>query len=195
MIIIKNFFFITSIFFFVFTSQGWALPLCKTEKLNNCKGLATFSNGIVYYGDWKNNKKHGFGSALTKTFLLSGEWIDNQFGNEGLMYFLDSGNIYIGEFKNNIINGKGIYILANGQTQEGIWKNEKFVSTLKINKNYELLALDQIKYYAKLLSGDKNLFIKFANQLSRKAILNETLKLPKPITNKDDDFDDDFEKD
>ena len=189
----KNLFLITLIFLFVFTSQGWTLPSCKTDKFNNCEALATFSNGIVYYGDWKNNKKHGFGTVLTKTFLLSGEWIDNQFGNQGLMYFLDSGNIYIGEFKNNIINGKGIFILANGEKQEGVWKNEKFVSAMKINKNYELPILNQIKVYSKMLSEDKNLFIRYANQISKIALLikeTKNIKLPKPITTKDDPFKD-----
>jgi hypothetical protein len=185
----KIFFLITSIFLFVFTSQGWTLPSCKTDKLNNCEALATFSNGIVYYGDWKNNKKHGFGTVLTKTFSLSGEWIYNQFGNEGLMHFIDTGNIYIGEFKNNIINGKGIFILANGQKQEGVWKNEKFVSAMKINKNYKLPILNQIKISSKRFDKDKNLFILDVHQFSKIALLKKTIKPLPPITEEDDDDD------
>ena len=182
----KKIFFITSIFFFLYTPLGWALPSCKTDKLNNCEALVTFSNGIVYFGEWKNNQKHGFGTVLTKTFLFSGEWIDNQFGNEGLMYFIDSGNTYIGEFKNNIINGKGIFTLANGQKQEGVWKNEKFVSAMKINKDYQLRYLIPLKNIIKKDYENKNQLVLNVDQISKMMLVKKIMKL-KPVTEEDED--------
>jgi uncharacterized protein YceK len=72
------------------------------------KGKHTWvSSGNVYEGDWVDNKRHGYGKALLAA----------------------SGSIYEGDWVDGDMHGYGIKWKADGQIQNGIWKNHKFISS------------------------------------------------------------------
>jgi hypothetical protein len=45
-----------------------------------------------------------------------------------------SGNKYVGESKNDKMNGQGTFTVANGTVKEGIWKNNEFPYARKMPK-------------------------------------------------------------
>ena len=60
---------------------------------------------IIYEGDWINNKREGNGK-----------------------YIFENGEYYIGQFKNGLFHGKGIYYYSNGKIKKkGNWINNEFV--------------------------------------------------------------------
>ena len=73
-----------------------------------------YSNGNIYIGEWKNDRREGIGS-----------------------FYFCKGGFYKGEFKNNIIDGFGELKAGNGHNS---WK---FVGTLKIgaldNPNFDVV--------------------------------------------------------
>tara|TARA_B110000858_G_scaffold181898_1_gene220760 strand:+ start:283 stop:573 length:291 start_codon:yes stop_codon:yes gene_type:complete len=74
-----------------------------------------------------------------KDFFYKGDCFETQWGyfhGYGMMES-DLGR-YIGEFKNNKMNGQGKLVSKEGIIMEGIWKDNNFVSS-KIIPNDELL--------------------------------------------------------
>ena len=67
-------------------------------------GKYIYTDGTVYEGNWKNDKKHGKGKII-----------------------YSDGEVYEGEWKNGKMDGKGKYTYSNGEVQEGLWKDNKFV--------------------------------------------------------------------
>jgi hypothetical protein len=65
--------------------------------------------GDKYVGEFRNDNFHGHG---TYYFLADGEW---------------QGDRYVGEFKNGRFDGYGVYTFANGESQQGYWRNNEFV--------------------------------------------------------------------
>ena len=43
------------------------------------------------------------------------------------MKFASSGNTYEGNWKDNVILGKGLMTYSNGDTLDGLWRNGKIV--------------------------------------------------------------------
>lgn len=105
-----------------------------------------------YTGDWKENKKHGYGIKIYDnkdkyegywendlrngkgTYwlcigrnkyrkLYSGDWKNNQKEGNGI-YFYKDGSCYDGEWKNSKRDGKGLMIYANQDFYEGQWKED-----------------------------------------------------------------------
>jgi len=60
-----------------------------------------YQNGCHYDGQWRSNRRHGFG-----TFT----W--------------PSGCVYTGEFKNDRRNGQGKIAYADGSKYDGDWRND-----------------------------------------------------------------------
>ena len=61
----KIIYLISFVFITFINSQSWALPPCPPSGyLHNCSGVWTSSNGIIYRGEWKNNKQNGFFSVI-----------------------------------------------------------------------------------------------------------------------------------
>ena len=64
-----------------------------------------------------------------------GEWKNNKIDGQGTYTWGKSGDKYVGELKNNKLHGQGIFYFANGKIQEGIFKDDKFMYAQKIHKN------------------------------------------------------------
>ncbi len=102
------------------------------------QGVYKYSNGDVYKGSFRDNKLAGNGTFIAHTGdKYVGQYSNNKMEGEGT-YFYQSGKVEEGLFANNRYigdknatgcvsgdcqNGKGIYILNNGEKYEGQMKN------------------------------------------------------------------------
>lgn len=145
-----------SFLFFSIPTLSNALPECEGT-FHNCTGIKTWENGDEYYGEFKNNKMHGYGTYYYKSGNeYDGDWKNDKkhgFGN----YYWNDGDKYVGDFLNDKKHGKGRYTwksgskyegdwvngkrtgegvltFANGKKQEGVFKDSKFLYSKKIDK-------------------------------------------------------------
>ena len=93
-------------------------------------------NGIVYFyncgldnstfiGEYRNNIPNGYGVYSRKGLKLEGmSWNKNYLNDIGIALW-DEGDIYEGEFKNNIKEGIGTYRWEDGATYRGYFKNNQ----------------------------------------------------------------------
>jgi len=111
-------------------SQATAVPNCnETQPVwTDCFGTYTWpgvnnSKGHEYSGEWKNNKKHGFGTfTYPNGDKYIGEFTNDNFEGKGSMY-RSSGDIYIGEWKNGVFEGHGTYyFLADNIAKDEIFE-------------------------------------------------------------------------
>ena len=89
------------------------------------KGYLKNNRGNIYFGDFVNSKREGYGELYTNKIHYIGEFRDDQLNGKGVIEFLKEGHKYEGEFKNNEINGKGIFSWKNGDVYEGEMSNGK----------------------------------------------------------------------
>ena len=96
-------------------------------KEGNLEGNATEKNlnGDIYIGDYVKGKKEGKGKEETKEQIYEGEYINNIKEGYGKVYYKLLNDNYEGEFKNNQINGKGIYKWNDGDVYKGDFLNGK----------------------------------------------------------------------
>ena len=93
-------------------------------------------NGDKYIGQWSNGEINGQGTYIwgpkSKKNLVkySGEWKNGKMIGFGKLTFSD-GAIYIGEFLKNKMHGQGILISSTKEKQFGEWRNGK-----KIRKKF-----------------------------------------------------------
>lgn len=137
----------------------------KGQKLNNQrngKGTFIYSDGGSYDGFWFENKMHGFGKLFYEDNSLAyeGNWFEDHFQGKGILYNenksidfkgdnfdyknLDTiGNFWIrfdGMFKKDKKEGKGQWMLSNGEVISGIFKNDKLEGYgVFIKKNGEFI--------------------------------------------------------
>jgi hypothetical protein len=89
-----------------------------------------WSTSQQYIGDWKDNKKHGYGIKIySNKDKYEGYW-DNDLRNGKGTYWLCIGKnkyrkLYTGDWKNNKKEGHGIYFYKDGSCYDGQWKNNK----------------------------------------------------------------------
>lgn len=76
---------------------------CKNHKTPHGIGKFIFKNGDVYLGEVQNGKKQGW----------------------GIYKMVESGDRYEGYWKNDLIEGHGLYIWKGGNTYDGNWKEGK----------------------------------------------------------------------
>ena len=71
-------------------------------------------NDLIYIGYFKEDKFNGCGTIFNKRGELKyqGEFINGNLEGNGEMNFDDGGH-YKGQFKNNLLNGEGIYYSEN----------------------------------------------------------------------------------
>ena len=100
--------------------------LFKENKLNG-KGLKyILDKDCLYKGDFLNFKRHGHGKYWKNSSTYEGQFNCDKKHGQGKITF-KTGDVYIGEFKNNTINGFGQYIWKNGKhIYKGNFLNGKF---------------------------------------------------------------------
>lgn len=91
----------------------------------NGKGILKTSKGNIYVGDFVNSQRDGYGELQTNRIHYIGEFKEDKLNGKGVIEFLIEGHKYEGEFKDNEINGKGIFRWKNGDIYEGEMSNGK----------------------------------------------------------------------
>lgn len=96
------------------------------------KGVCAYPNGSRYAGQWYRGVHEGFGIYLGpieknsngKREKYVGEWSASKKEGKG-RYFFSNGDIYDGDFHNNLAKGLGIYIhTKEGNIYSGEWDND-----------------------------------------------------------------------
>ena len=100
----------------------------------------------IYEGEWKNGLYHGRGTLYNlnpkqidnsydikifnieeKTWLkYEGDFVEEKWNGIGKLYFTN-GDMFYGEFKNNMLNGKGTFYKLEYTTLTGVWKENCLV--------------------------------------------------------------------
>merc|ERR1711991_157471 len=85
-----------------------------------------------YKGEYKDNKRHGYGTYIWKDEKSKGQkyvgfWKNNRMHGKGTLTFRN-GDRYVGEFKNETYDGEGTYYYSNGSKLAGIWKNGVYLN-------------------------------------------------------------------
>jgi len=115
------------------------------EDSSKLKGYFTDSkvNGIVYFyncnvetstffGEYKDNIPEGYGVYSRKGFSLEGmNWNKNALNDIGVAIW-EEGEMYEGEFKNNVKEGIGLYRWADGTTYMGQFQKGKITGLGKM---------------------------------------------------------------
>ena len=92
------------------------------------EGTGKFYDAITdstYIGSWIQGEKNGLGTLYTKSEKYVGDWIKDEKHGHGKLYTNDDHLIYEGEFKENSLNGQGVYYFKNGDKYDGFWKKDK----------------------------------------------------------------------
>jgi hypothetical protein len=91
-------------------------------------GIAMFSSGFRYEGNWKEGKKEGYGVYYYKNNeKYEGDFLNGKREGKGTYYF-SNGDKYIGDWKNDKRNGVGFIEKSKGTiAKNGTWENDKFV--------------------------------------------------------------------
>lgn len=92
-------------------------------------GIIVYSNLDKYEGYWKNDMRHGKGTywlSIGKNKyrkFYTGDWFENKKEGKGIFFYKDGG-CYDGNWKNSKRHGKGLMIYANGDIYDGNWIND-----------------------------------------------------------------------
>uniref|UniRef100_A0A3Q0RKN7 MORN repeat containing 2 n=1 Tax=Amphilophus citrinellus TaxID=61819 RepID=A0A3Q0RKN7_AMPCI len=82
-------------------------------------GKHTSASGIIYTGEWHEDKMHGRGTLQHPSGArYKGEFKDNMYHGTGTYTFPD-GSVYKGHFHNNRLEGDGSFISADGLVWTG----------------------------------------------------------------------------
>ena len=121
------------------------------------KGLMNFYNGDKYSGEFINSSMTGYGcyTYFDSTKLIG--HFDEGMCNRHAKKIYKDGRIYIGEFKNDIEDGKGLLIDGDKRIK-GIWKDAVLIEELvQKDVNYEdNYALTQYSYLNKGKKKDED---------------------------------------
>jgi hypothetical protein len=98
----------------------------KNNKKNG-NGIIFNSKGSkIYQGQWKNDKKEGFGIEYVNNLIrYRGYWKNDKKSGEGILYDENKCISYKGNWKNNLFNGYGNQYLKGVKVYEGNFLNGK----------------------------------------------------------------------
>ena len=89
------------------------------------KGTATYANGDVYEGEWKNDRREGQGSCkCTSGEWYEGTWKADKRDGHGVARYV-SGDKYEGDWRFGKREGTGRATYASGDGYEGEWVADK----------------------------------------------------------------------
>lgn len=84
-------------------------------------GVALFSDGSRYEGQFSNGRINGLGALyFANGDVYSGQWVNQLRQGRGRLRF-KTGDEYLGEFHQNYLQGQGKMVYANQQIYEGSW--------------------------------------------------------------------------
>ena len=114
----------------------------------NGYGIEIYDNDIYYEGEFKNNLKEGKGKLILNksdnnngNYVYSGDFHPDQISGNGRLLW-DSQKEYIGEFKNNEMNGYGM-LLDDNVRYIGYFRNnlkDGYGASLFSDESYLLLG-------------------------------------------------------
>ncbi len=104
------------------------------DGMRDGRGICLYNNNTLYEGQWKKNKEHGIGKLMTadrKYTIYEGSWEKGKMHGHGTYaYYLKSGNgppkengKYVGQFRQSLRNGHGVYTLPNGSVFDGEFRD------------------------------------------------------------------------
>lgn len=106
-------------------------PITEDEQLHiSLDAKRSWKEGDAYRGEWKDNKKHGFGIKLwANGNKYEGDWQRGLRHGHGTYWVKENGKseprkIYTGNFIKGLKSGTGVYYYADGSRYEGNWKND-----------------------------------------------------------------------
>lgn len=96
------------------------------------KGTFTYSNGDKYTGEFKEDNMNGRGKlTFANGGLYQGSFKDGNAEGYGTFLLPNEGLKYIGDVKNNVMDGEGtLYFLNEKQYVKGIFKNGELIQTI-----------------------------------------------------------------
>ena len=89
------------------------------------EGKKVSNDLTVYKGNFIHSKREGEGSEETPEHIYIGQFKNDQKFGQGKVKYKLYKDVYQGEFKNNAINGYGLYIWENKHTYQGDFLNGK----------------------------------------------------------------------
>jgi hypothetical protein len=115
---------------YIRTSLYYGKIVEKTDENNkmviNKEGLGLLidtDNNIIYYGNFKDNNRSGYGKIIWSTNnYYEGEWKHDQIHGNGKLRTIN-GYIYDGETVYGVKHGKGKYTTVDGEVYDGEWKD------------------------------------------------------------------------
>ena len=119
----------------IIAREALSLPNClgtwSASSWNNCVGQYIWTDGDKWIGEWKYGEKEGKGTyTWVDGSKFIGEYIDGESNGQGVLIWGDTtewaGDKYVGEFVDGERTGQGTYTFADGDKQEGIWKDDVF---------------------------------------------------------------------
>jgi len=103
--------------------------ILNEKKQPSGQGIARFSNGDIYIGDFSNGELEGKGKyEYSNKDIYIGDFSNDKLEGKG-KYEYSNKDIYFGEFKNDFQDGYGILTWTNGDSYSGFFKKGKFEST------------------------------------------------------------------
>lgn len=92
-------------------------------------GLKMYSNTgiLIYEGDFKNSKKHGYGTEYNSNGvrIYEGWYKEGKYHGYGRLQYTDGE--YVGYFENGMRHGKGEFRFKDGRITRGTFSNNKFI--------------------------------------------------------------------
>lgn len=89
-------------------------------------GRYTFGqSGDIYYGEWKGGLQHGLGAYTSKEYIYVGNWEEGWINGKGRITYANQ-DFYEGDFVENELYGQGYYQFHGGNSYEGEFVDGKF---------------------------------------------------------------------
>ena len=90
-------------------------------------GTYKYSDGKVYVGSWKNDKKHGQGKYIvSESCMYEGAYVEDMRQGRG-KYVYPDGSVYEGDWLADLRHGQGVYTWPGGSFFMGVFHMDTMV--------------------------------------------------------------------